>query len=701
MTTHQLRIESGLTYSALFLSILMASSSLYASEATTAGSVSTVTKKVVEKAAEEKKTETSPTKVPFTGQSNNNLFPLKSHHVRQGAGRFGENRNGRSHGGVDIGYADVNKQAEKMVAINNGKVHISGGNNMNALVITLDNGDQIAYLHNQTNLVKKGERVTRGQNVAIMGNTGTGPVHLHFSYAVPNKRAFAHHLKSDNVANSYKGSSSLKALMNKGHDFTSKQMSLTNPAPYLPEDILFVFSSKGHEDRAMNPYLGNTMRTQWNALYSGVTGTTLQVPGCIQIRTGCSKVIHGKKFPKVALAGGQVGNMDAYAAANTAIAQGMADGSIPAEMANQDYVSPSDLARYMTPRTIFGGNAEEVAIDTGDFNLSPSEQITKLGLSRFGNAEWAKNLSAMSMRGMLTEYLNMTTANNYLTKEQYKQQERIEALMAAYVAQRAQRFSGYIDRAYAATEEARVNAAISDMPLETLFSEEFDFTAVHDSDDFSHILASAKGDVPRVCKGGINRHTNLQKHPDLLPAIERLALKHGFNPNDLAAVIGFESGGFNPKGMNPEASATGLMQWTRRGIADISQSLFQKVGLYPKYAPTKNTKGHWGFGSTTDSHRNTILKMSVTEQMALGDAYLQVKVAQNKRWRNEYGNIALKDIRHIYPLVLGSDTYIRPSNNYEKNKGMDTNKDGKITPAEAATSPKFHPYLCQYFPKYP
>ncbi len=697
MTTHQLRIGSGLKYSSLFLSILMASTSPHASQSST-GAVSTVTKKVVEKAKEEKKTEKAPNTVPFTGQSNNNLFPLQTHSVRQGAGRFGENRNGRSHGGVDINYASANKKNEKMVAINNGRVvHIGGS--MNALTIALDNGDQIAYLHNQTNLVKNGQRVTRGQDVAIMGNHGTGPVHLHFSYAVPNKRAFAHHLQASTMENAYKGSSSLKALINNGHDFTSKQMSLTNPAPYLPEDVLFIFGSAA--DKSMNPYLGNTMRTQWNALYSSVTGTTLQVPSCIKTRGGCSKVIHGKKFPKVALAGGQVGNMDAYAAANTAIAQGMAEGSIPAEMANQDYVSPADLSRYMTPRTIFGGSAEEVALDTGDFNLSPSEQITKLGLSRFGNEEWAKNLSAMSMRGMLTEYLNMTTANNYLTKEQYKQQERIEALMAAYVAQRAQRFSGYIDRAYAATEEARVNAAVSDMPLEKLFSEEFDYSTVTDSEDFSQILASAKGEVPRVCKGGISQHHKLKQYPDLLPEIERVALKFGFNPNDMAAVIGFESGGFNPQGKNPVASATGLMQWTRMGIADISQAMFEKVGLYPKYAPTKNTKGHWGFGTTTESHRKTILGMSVKEQMALGEAYLTVKVAQNKRWRNEYGNIALKDIRHLYPLVLGSETYIAPSANYQKNKGMDTNGDGKITPAEAATSPKFYPYLCQYFPKYP
>lgn len=697
MTTHQLSIENGLKFSTLFLSILMASSSLFASDAST-GAVSTVTKKVVQKTAEEKKTETAPNTVPFTGQSNNNLFPLQTHSIRQGAGRFGENRNGRSHGGVDINYASANKKNEKMVAINSGKVAYKGGT-MNALVISLDNGDQISYLHNQSNLVKVGQRVARGQDVALMGNSGTGPVHLHFSYAVPNKRAFSHHLQSDNVAKSYQGSSSLKALINKGNDYTSKQLSLTNPAPYLPEDVLFIFGSAA--DNAMNPYLGNTMRTQWNALYSGVTGTSLQVPSCIQTRGGCTKVIHGKKFPKVALAGGKVGNMDAYAAANTAIAQGMADGSIPAEMANQDYVSPADLSRYMTPRTIFGGSAEEVALDTGDFNLSPSEQITKLGMSRFGNEEWAKNLSAMSMRGMLTEYLNMTTANNYLTKEQYKQQERIEALLAAYVAQRAQRFSGYVDRAYAATEEARVNAAVSDMPLERLFTEDFDYSTVTDSEDFSQILASAKGEVPRVCKGGISQHRKLQQYPDLLPAIERVALKFGFNPNDLAAVIGFESGGFNPKGMNPNASATGLMQWTRMGIADISQSLYEKVGLYPKYAPTKNKQGHWGFGSTLDSHRNKILSMSVTEQMALGEAYMTVKMAQNKRWRSEYGHIALKDIRHLYPLVLGSATYVSPSEQYRINRGMDTNGDGKITPAEAATSPKFYPYLCQYFPKYP
>lgn len=688
MTFDQLK-ATRLKLSPLFIAILMASTA----STTRADGVSTVSGKVVTKADEAKKTETAPNKIKFSGQSNSNTFPL-THNIREGSGRFGENRGGRSHGGVDISPRSSGRP-EQMIAINSGKVLHTGGSS-NALTIKLDNGDQVAYLHNKINNVRVGDVVKKGQPVAVMGNAGTKPVHLHLSYGVPKKSAFSHHLQVQNVANAYKGSTALKALILRGNNYIQGSLTLTNPAPYLPDDVGFNFGNA--QDKAMTPYLGNTMRTQWNALYSEVTGVKLPTSSCVQMRSNCMPVQAGKKFPKATLINGQVGSMDAYATANAAIAQGLADGTIPPEYANKDYVSPSEIARYLEPRTIFGGSAEDVALDVGDFHLSPSQHIQKIGNSRFGNEEWAKNLMQMSMRGMLTEYLNMTTANNYLTKEHFKQNERIEALLAAYTAQRVQRFSGYVDRAYAAAESAKVNAAVSTMPLEKLFSEDFDHSQVYDSEQYAQILGSATGEVPRVCKGGINRHTNLKKYPELLPGIKKVSLKYGVNPNDLAAIIGFESGGFNPQAKATGSSGTGLMQWLPIGLADITQNDFKEVGLYPKYKPTQDSKGWWGFGA---QHRKVILTMSVSEQLVLADIYLKMKIKQNKRWRAEYGSIALKDIRHVYPLVLGNDTYVQPSANYEKNKGMDSNKDGKITPAEAALSTNFHPYLCQYFPEFP
>lgn len=693
-----------LRFSVLALSIMAISTHLSASATQNTNAPSaTVTKNVVDKAAADRQQETAPKKIPFTGASNNNLFPLQSHSVRQGAGRFGENRSGgRSHGGIDINYASANNKNEEVVAINNGKV-VSIGNpsGVYALVIKLDNGDYVSYLHNQSILVKSGQEVKRGQPVATMGGRTGYAVHLHLSYGVKPQQSFAHHMQQDTMGSIYQGSGAFKSIINNYKDGLPAKVALTNPAPYLPDDIYYIFTNTSGPDHKMNAYLGNTARTHWNALYSKATGVTLPVPGCIQTRGGCSKPQLGKPFPAVALKNGSIGNMDAYGAANAAVAQGLADGSIPAEYANKDVVSSSEIARYLKPRTIFGGNAEEVAIDVGDFQLSPSEQISKIGKSRFGDAEWAKNLTQMSMRGMLTEYLNMTVANNYLTKEHYKQQERIEGLLAAYVAQRAQRFSGYVDRAYAAAEDAKVNAAVSTMPLEQLFDPNADLSNIEDSADYSAILANATGEVPRICKGGINQHSNLRKYPELLPNIKRVALKHGFNPNDLAAVIGFESGGFNPLAKNSLNHATGLMQWLRIGLSGITQSNYQSVGLYPKYKPVQVKSNYWGLSDTDDGHRKVILSMSVAEQMMLADAYLSVKIKENKRWRAEYGSVGLKDIRHLYPLVLGSATYVSPSENYNQNKGMDTNKDGKITPAEAALSPKFHSYLCQYFPDFP
>jgi murein DD-endopeptidase len=55
----------------------------------------------------------------------------------------------------------------------------------NYIVIEHDNKVRTRYLHLSKFLVKKGQRVTRGQVIALSGNTGasTGP-HLHYEFIV-------------------------------------------------------------------------------------------------------------------------------------------------------------------------------------------------------------------------------------------------------------------------------------------------------------------------------------------------------------------------------------------------------------------------------------------------------------------------------------------------------------------------------------
>ena len=92
---------------------------------------------------------------------------------------FGE-RSGRVHQGVDISA----KKGTKIYAAMAGKVIYSDnelGRYGNMIIIEHKNGYSTVYAHNAKNLVKKGKRVTRGQVIALVGQTGNATgTHLHF-----------------------------------------------------------------------------------------------------------------------------------------------------------------------------------------------------------------------------------------------------------------------------------------------------------------------------------------------------------------------------------------------------------------------------------------------------------------------------------------------------------------------------------------
>lgn len=83
------------------------------------------------------------------------------------------------HGGIDLG----GPLDTPIFAIASGTVTTSGFSSSAGwwIVIQHDNGLVSRYMHHNKNLVRVGERVTRGQKIALMGTTGwsTG-VHLHF-----------------------------------------------------------------------------------------------------------------------------------------------------------------------------------------------------------------------------------------------------------------------------------------------------------------------------------------------------------------------------------------------------------------------------------------------------------------------------------------------------------------------------------------
>jgi hypothetical protein len=135
-------------------------------------------------------------------------------------------------------------------------------------------------------------------------------------------------------------------------------------------------------------------------------------------------------------------------------------------------------------------------------------------------------------------------------------------------------------------------------------------------------------------------------------SIARIAQELGLDPNDLAQIISFETGGtFDPNARNPNSSATGLIQ----KMADPD-------GKY--YGNTRDELGAMGFD----------------EQME--------KVVKRYFQERGFSDGRLHTVGEAYEAVAGSG-YKKGSKAYELNKVWDTNGDGTIGRQEAVESSQF------------
>lgn len=142
---------------------------------------------------------------------------------------------------------------------------------------------------------------------------------------------------------------------------------------------------------------------------------------------------------------------------------------------------------------------------------------------------------------------------------------------------------------------------------------------------------------------------------EFMSEVERVSQKWGFNPNDLMAVINFETGGtFDPSVKNQQkgSTATGLIQFL-----------------------SKTAKG---LGTSVEE----LAQMSRSEQMFYVDKYLE-------QFGEKAKGASLED---LYMLVLRpastgqspkSVLFSSGTKEYTANEGLDENKDGVVTVAEA------------------
>lgn len=137
---------------------------------------------------------------------------------------------------------------------------------------------------------------------------------------------------------------------------------------------------------------------------------------------------------------------------------------------------------------------------------------------------------------------------------------------------------------------------------------------------------------------------------EFLNEVTRVSTDLNVSPNDLLAVIDFETAGsFSPSQKSGTSSATGLIQFLKSTAE--------------------------GLGTSTEA----LSSMTRAEQMKYVEKYLKPYKGRIKNQGDLYMAVH-------WPRAVGkSDDYVmyrEGSNNYKANKGLDVNKDGTVTRAE-------------------
>ncbi|WP_371688255.1 hypothetical protein ABVF47_003235 [Snodgrassella alvi] len=190
------------------------------------------------------------------------------------------------------------------------------------------------------------------------------------------------------------------------------------------------------------------------------------------------------------------------------------------------------------------------------------------------------------------------------------------------------------------------------------------YKLTHGGKDYHEYNGTAKPVEQNAVTAGNSRQVFKNKNFTIEKAesIARVAKNIGVDPNDLAAVISFETGGtFNPNIRNPKSSATGLIQFMAGSGG--------KKGLY--------------YGMTRDQFGG----LSFDEQMKYVERYFRERGFDGKKKR---------DVADTYTAVTGYG-YRKGSKAYELNRVWDSNKDDYIAKGEMVKNDKFRAHQRQYY----
>lgn len=380
------------------------------------------------------------------------------------AGRFGEFR-GRTkgdgyHAGIDMTLANNNDDDLKAPGggvVDNSYYALWMGN---VIQVRRPNNDMYQFLHMKNNVANKwpkGKEVTQGDMIGEVGGTGKPPgqgsyaKHLHFNYILPpsQKSRWRNLWLSKNSKNI--GSSKFTLHSSK---FTAPSgVGLkTDPTPYLAEDL------KVKPD-GYSPWLGSTIRQQFNVLYNtklplgpGATANLKPVPALPVFNNGFEWTPDMLAAAKGSLIkGAEYSNWSGYQ--NAFGSNSMSYQVLASFISSDDGEQFGSLPQPEDP----------ISID----KMTPRQMVDAIASQRLGNAAWEKAMLKLSSKGLLTEYIMMTSAENYLEQQNQELRNRVELLIAGLTQARLFEFNKKIE-AIQVQASAEAVPGILDIELEDL-----------------------------------------------------------------------------------------------------------------------------------------------------------------------------------------------------------------------------------------
>ena len=156
--------------------------------------------------------------------------------------------------------------------------------------------------------------------------------------------------------------------------------------------------------------------------------------------------------------------------------------------------------------------------------------------------------------------------------------------------------------------------------------------------------------------------------PEFCQKVKKISSNIGVDPNHLMACMCFETGGEFKAKWYKSSNAVGLIQFTQAAVDELN--------VNPQLAPKAKTS------------KNALSQMTEIEQLDYVEKYFLIHKTKYKR---SMSNVADLYMAIFCPAGVGKkDDYVlykKGTKAYSSNNGLDKNKDGLITKAEAASKP--------------